>query len=25
VSRGTVQNRMVKLEADGTIVGYTVR
>ncbi len=25
VSRGTVQNRMAKLEADGTIVGYTVR
>lgn len=25
VSRGTVQNRLVKLEADGTIVGYTVR
>lgn len=25
VSRGTVQNRMRKLEADGTIVGYTVR
>ena len=25
VSRGTVQNRMVKLEADGTIVGYTER
>lgn len=25
VSRGTVQNRMHKLEADGTIVGYTVR
>ena len=25
VSRGTVQNRMVRLGADGTIVGYTVR
>ena len=25
VSRGTVQNRMRKLEADGTIAGYTVR
>lgn len=25
VSRGTVQNRLDKLEADGTIVGYTVR
>jgi DNA-binding Lrp family transcriptional regulator len=25
VSRGTVQNRMHKLEGDGTIVGYTVR
>jgi DNA-binding Lrp family transcriptional regulator len=25
VARGTVQNRMVKLEADGTIAGYTVR
>jgi DNA-binding Lrp family transcriptional regulator len=25
VSRGTVQNRMARLEADGTIVGYTVR
>jgi DNA-binding Lrp family transcriptional regulator len=25
VSRGTVQNRIAKLEADGTIVGYTVR
>jgi len=25
VSRGTVQNRIRKLEADGTIVGYTVR
>ncbi len=25
VARGTVQNRMEKLEADGTIVGYTVR
>jgi DNA-binding Lrp family transcriptional regulator len=25
VARGTVQNRMGKLEADGTIVGYTVR
>jgi DNA-binding Lrp family transcriptional regulator len=25
VARGTVQNRMNKLEADGTIVGYTVR
>ena len=25
VSRGTVQNRMAKLEADGTIVGYSVR
>ncbi len=25
VSRGTVQNRLGKLEADGTIVGYTVR
>ena len=25
VSRGTVQNRLHKLQADGTIVGYTVR
>ena len=25
VARGTVQNRMEKLQADGTIVGYTVR
>jgi DNA-binding Lrp family transcriptional regulator len=25
VSRGTVQNRLTKLEASGTIVGYTVR
>lgn len=25
VSRGTVQNRLAKLEADGTIVGYTVK
>ncbi|SRR5579871_184679 len=25
VSRGTVQNRMAKLAANGTIVGYTVR
>lgn len=25
VSRGTVQNRMRKLEVDGTIVGYSVR
>ena len=25
VSRGTVQNRLDKLEADGTVVGYTVR
>ncbi len=25
VARGTVQNRMAKLEADGIIVGYTVR
>ena len=25
VSRGTVQNRLNRLEADGTIVGYTVR
>jgi DNA-binding Lrp family transcriptional regulator len=25
VSRGTVQNRMARLEADGAIVGYTVR
>lgn len=25
VSRGTVQNRLDKLEADGTIVGYTAR
>jgi DNA-binding Lrp family transcriptional regulator len=25
VARGTVQNRIAKLEADGTIVGYTVR
>lgn len=25
VSRGTVQNRIAKLEADGTIMGYTVR
>jgi DNA-binding Lrp family transcriptional regulator len=25
VARGTVQNRLAKLEKDGTIVGYTVR
>ena len=25
VSRGTVQNRLDRLEADGTVVGYTVR
>jgi DNA-binding Lrp family transcriptional regulator len=25
VARGTVQNRMTRLEHDGTIVGYTVR
>lgn len=25
VARGTVQNRMARLEAQGTIVGYTVR
>jgi DNA-binding Lrp family transcriptional regulator len=25
VARATVQNRMAKLETDGTIVGYTVR
>jgi DNA-binding Lrp family transcriptional regulator len=25
VARGTVQNRLTRLEADGTIVGYTVR
>jgi DNA-binding Lrp family transcriptional regulator len=25
VSRGTVQNRLTRLEADGTVVGYTVR
>jgi DNA-binding Lrp family transcriptional regulator len=25
VARGTVQNRMARLEADGIIVGYTVR
>ncbi len=25
VSRGTVQNRLSRLEADGTITGYTVR
>ncbi|MBS0448707.1 MAG: Lrp/AsnC family transcriptional regulator [Proteobacteria bacterium] len=25
VARGTVQNRMAKLETDGTIAGYTVR
>jgi DNA-binding Lrp family transcriptional regulator len=25
VARGTVQNRIAKLEKDGTIVGYTVR
>jgi DNA-binding Lrp family transcriptional regulator len=25
VARGTIQNRMARLEADGTIVGYTVR
>jgi DNA-binding Lrp family transcriptional regulator len=25
VARGTVQNRLAKLEASGTIVGYTVR
>ena len=25
VARGTVQNRLARLEADGTIVGYTVR
>lgn len=25
VARGTVQNRMARLQADGTILGYTVR
>ena len=25
VARGTVQNRLARLESDGTIVGYTVR
>ena len=25
VARGTVQNRLAKLEADGTVMGYTVR
>jgi DNA-binding Lrp family transcriptional regulator len=25
VARGTVQNRMARLEADGTVAGYTVR
>lgn len=25
VSRGTVQNRLNRMEADGTVVGYTVR
>ena len=25
VARGTVQNRLARLEADGIIVGYTVR
>ena len=25
VARGTVQNRLAKLEGDGTVVGYTVR
>jgi DNA-binding Lrp family transcriptional regulator len=25
VARGTIQNRLAKLERDGTIVGYTVR
>jgi DNA-binding Lrp family transcriptional regulator len=25
VARGTVQNRLTRMEADGTIVGYTVR
>ena len=25
VSRGTVQNRLARLEADGTVLGYTVR
>ena len=25
VARGTVQNRLARLEADGVIVGYTVR
>jgi DNA-binding Lrp family transcriptional regulator len=25
VARGTVQNRMARLEADGTIMGYTAR
>ncbi|HXA93822.1 MAG TPA: Lrp/AsnC family transcriptional regulator [Steroidobacteraceae bacterium] len=25
VARGTIQNRLTRLEADGTIVGYTVR
>ena len=25
VARGTVQNRIAKLERDGTIAGYTVR
>ena len=25
VARGTVQNRMARMETDGTIVGYTVK
>ena len=25
VARGTVQNRLARMEADGTIVGYTVK
>jgi DNA-binding Lrp family transcriptional regulator len=25
VSRGTVQNRLARLEADGTVLGYTIR
>jgi DNA-binding Lrp family transcriptional regulator len=25
VSRGTVQNRLARLEKDGTVLGYTVR
>jgi DNA-binding Lrp family transcriptional regulator len=25
VSRGTVQNRLARMEADGTVLGYTVR